>query len=308
MDKIERLRKGDRVALVATARKVSRDEMAPALKLLRSWGLEAVEPENLYCAENQMAGSDENRADMLQRVLDDDDIRAVFCVRGGYGTVRIIDRIDLSHFAQHPKWIVGYSDVTVLHSHIHQNFGIPTLHAIMPINIPDDADSRHYPAVDSLRQMLFEGSFRYENPVSAPCPTFRPGKAEGVVVGGNLSILYSLIGTPSDTDTDGKILMIEDLDEYLYHIDRMMTALGRSGKLARLGGLIVGAMTDMHDNAVPFGRTAVEIVWDCVKDYDYPVIFNAKFGHIGTENLALPFGCKTAMEVDSTGVLTLSAR
>lgn len=292
------LNAGDRVALVATARKVSPEEMEPAIRLLRSWGLSVVVPDGLYAAENQFAGSDSHRAALLQQQLDDPSVRAIICVRGGYGTVRIVDRLDLSRFNSRPAWLVGYSDVTVLHSHIHQHGGTPTLHAVMPINIPADADRHPCPAGEALRKALFGEPLRYAWP---RFPLNRAGSAEAPVVGGNLSILYSLAGSDSDISTDGKILFIEDLDEYLYHIDRMMQQLKRSGKLARLKGLVVGAMSDMHDNAVPFGRTAEEIVREAVDEYRYPVCFAAPFGHIGAENLALPLGLSAQLAVGTDG-------
>ena len=298
---MEKLKNGDKVAIAATARKVSPSEMQPAVRLLQSWGLQVVVPEGLYSADNQFAGDDNHRAALLQSLLDDDGIKAVFCARGGYGTVRIVDRLDFSRFAQSPKWIVGYSDVTVLHSHIARLFGIPTLHATMPVNIPSDSTDWDCPAVESLRQMLFDGHLHYEfeNDTDA---VNREGRCRAILTGGNLSILYSQLGSPSDIDTDGKILIIEDLDEYLYHIDRMMMALKRAGKLSKLKGLLVGAMSDMHDNAVPFGRNAERIVADAVKEYCYPVAFGCRFGHIGTDNCALPLGIEADVSVTSGGV------
>lgn len=293
-DVIRPLRRGDLVALAATARKVSPEEMAPAVRLLESWGLRVLQPEHLYDASNQFAGSDEVRAATMQRLLDDAEVRAIICVRGGYGTVRMVDGLDWSRFEQCPKWIVGYSDVTVLHSHVHARLSMPTLHATMPINIPDDACVRPYPAVEALRKALFGKELGYEFDGH---PLNRPGECEGVLVGGNLSILYSLCGSPSDINTDGKILFIEDLDEYLYHIDRMMMNLKRCGKLAGLKGLVVGAMSDMHDNAIPFGRTAEEIISNAVEEYGYPVCFNAPFGHIGMENGALVLGANVHLVV-----------
>ena len=290
----ERLKKGDKVALVATARRISQEEIAPTIQLLQSWGLEAVVPNELFAVENQMAGDDETRATVMQKMLDDESVKAIWCVRGGYGTVRIIDRLKFGHFARQPKWIIGYSDVTVLHSHIEHNVGIPTLHGTMPINIPEDATAIPYPAIESLKKALFEGQIHI---------TFdsnnknRIGEAEGVIVGGNLSILYSLCGSPSDIETDGKILFIEDLDEYLYHIDRMIQNLKRNGKLAKLKGLIVGAMSDMHDNSIPFGKSAEEIIQEAVNEYTYPVAFGAPIGHIGTENHALALGTKGKLSV-----------
>lgn len=296
-----KLRCGDKVAIVAPARKVTPDEVAPAVQMLESWGLRVVLPDGLFDAENQMAGSDSHRAALLQRQLDDQDVKAIFCARGGYGTVRIVDQLDFGRFCQSPKWIVGYSDITVLHSHIGRHCGIPTLHATMPLNVPADACRTAYPATESLRQVLFEGKVHYEF-VNESIVANRQGCCTAPVVGGNLSVLYSLLGSASDIDTEGCILLLEDLDEYLYHIDRMMMALRRAGKLQGLRGLLVGAMSDMHDNAVPFGRTAEEIVRDAVADYGYPVAFNCLFGHIGTENRALPLGVETKVRVASDSV------
>ena len=291
------LKKGDKVAIVATARKVSPEEIQPSVDLFTSWGLQVVVNQELYAQENQFAGSDEHRAKILQQALDDAEIKAIVCARGGYGTVRIIDKLDFSKFKNNPKWIVGYSDVTVLHSHIHNNFGIATLHATMPLNITQDAVFTQYPSTETLRAALFGELKNYDDTQLQSDKSFmnREGSAEGELVGGNLSMLYSLCGSKSDICTDGKILFIEDLDEYLYHIDRMMQNLKRTGKFEKLKGLIVGAMSDMHDNAIPFGKTAEEIVIDTVKDYDFPVIFCKDFGHVGTQNQALYFGRKAKL-------------
>ena len=290
MNGIKPLKKGDLVALAAPARAVSAEEMAPAIAMLESWGLQVVVPDGLYERDGQFAGSDGHRAALLQRLLDDAEVKAILCCRGGYGTVRLIDRLDFGRLALNPKWIVGYSDVTVLHSHLHRTLGLPTLHATMPINFP--ADLRPTPATESLRRALFgeEADYQWDG-------HGRDGVAEGPVVGGNLSILYSLCGSPSALDTRGKILLIEDLDEYLYHIDRMMQNLRRNGMLDGLAGLVVGGMTDMHDNAIPFGRTAEEIVMEAVAGSTFPVAFGAPFGHLGDNNLALTLGIKMRLEV-----------
>lgn len=289
------LKTGDRVAIAAPARAVSPEEMAPAIKTLTEWGLEVLVPDGLYERQNQLAGSDIHRAALLQKLLDDPSIRAIFCARGGYGTVRIIDRLDFSGFAAYPKWIVGYSDATVLHSHVQATLGLPTLHATMPINFA--ADGKPSPATDSLRQALFG---KPADIVWDSHPLDRKGEVKGMVVGGNLSILYSLLGSRSQIDTRGKILLIEDLDEYLYHIDRMMQALRRAGMLDGLAGLIVGGLTDMHDNTIPWGHTAEEIVMDAVADKPYPVAFNAPVGHLGHENCALTLGTMLSLTVDDT--------
>lgn len=292
------LHRGDKVAFVAPARKISLPELAPAIRLLESWGLEAVLPPHLFDSDHQLAGSDEVRAALIQQQLDDPEIGALWCVRGGYGTVRIIDKLDFSQFAQRPKWIVGYSDVTVLHSHIHRHLGIETLHATMPINIPDGEDPMQHPAIETLHRALFGEPTAYE---TAPHPLDRAGEAEGLVTGGNLSMLYSLCGSSSAIETEGKILFIEDLDEYLYHIDRMMMNLKRCGMLAGLAGLVVGQMSDMHDNAIPFGRSAEQIVRDAVEEYGYPVCFDFPAGHSGTENRALYLGRSAWLTVTPEG-------
>ena len=295
MKSIEPLKKGDIVALAAPARKVSPKEMAPAITRLNAWGLNVLIPEGLYAEEHQFAGSDDHRTALLQDLLDNPEVKAILCCRGGYGSVRIVDRLDFSHFKDHPKWIVGYSDVTVLHSHLH-TLGFPTIHATMPINF-GPAESA---ATESLRRVLFGEKIDYawnEIPHNTSFQNNRTGTAEGMVVGGNLSILYSLCGSRSQIDTQRKILLIEDLDEYLYHIDRMMQGLKRCGMLDGLAALVVGGMTEMHDNTVPFGKTAEEIVADAVAGQSYPVAFNSPFGHLGDNNLALPMGIKMRLEV-----------
>lgn len=294
MNEIPFLSRGDRVALAAPARKVSPEEMAPAVAMLQSWGLEVLVPSGLYAADGQLAGSDAHRTALLQALLDDEAVRAILCCRGGYGSVRIVDRLDFSRFARKPKWMVGYSDITVFHSHIQALLGLPTLHATMPVNFP--ADGRPTAATESLRRALFGEPqvYEWEAPLTLNVQSTR--RIEAPVAGGNLSILYSLCGSPSAIDTRGKVLLIEDLDEYLYHIDRMMQNLKRNGMLDGLAALVVGGLTEMHDNTVPFGRTAEEIVADAVAEYGYPVVFGAPFGHLGDNNLALPLGTKMCLE------------
>jgi muramoyltetrapeptide carboxypeptidase len=290
------LKKGDSIAMVATARKVSETEMEPAIKKFQSWGLKVQLGRNLFKDQNQFAGSDEDRIADFQKALDDDTIKAIIVARGGYGTVRIIDNLDFSIFKNNPKWIVGYSDVTVLHAHIHQNYAIETLHATMPINfLPDGSDNN---AILSLKKALFGENLTYQ----IECHKLNvEGKSEGAVVGGNLSLLYALGGSNSVIDTKGKILFIEDLDEYLYHIDRMMINLKRSGKLKNLAGLIVGGMTEMKDNTIPFGKNAYEIIADTIKEYQFPVCFGFPAGHM-EDNRALILGRKIRLEVLSNKV------
>jgi len=287
------LQKGDRIALVSPARKISPDEARPAIDVFESWGLEVVPGDYLFASFNQFAGSDEQRQLDLQQMLDDSSIRAIICSRGGYGTVRIIDRLDFTHFVRNPKWIVGFSDVTVLHSHIHRHFGVETLHAIMPVNFRDKCARSD--SLNSLKKALFGKKLEYRLPAGQHS---RKGSCKGPLVGGNLSILYSLTNTGSDISTEGKILFLEDLDEYLYHIDRMMMNLRRSGKLEGLAGLIVGGMTRMHDNEVPFNKSASEIIAEAVEDYSFPVCFDFPSGHVD-DNLALILGREVTLEIGS---------
>jgi muramoyltetrapeptide carboxypeptidase len=277
------LKRGDSVGIVAPARKISREEIEPAAAILREWGLNVVLGQNLFDACDQFSGTDEARASDFQEMLDNPQIRAVICARGGYGSLRVIDKLDFTRFLFQPKWLVGYSDVTVFHNHIHTQLNMATIHATMPINFLKDAES-----TDSLRRALFGEELIYTVTNQTMLPN-RAGIAEGQLVGGNLSLLYALQGSRSDIDTRGKILFIEDLDEYLYHVDRMMLSLKRTWKLSDLKGLIVGGMSDMKDNTIPFGKRAEEIIWDAVKQYDYPVCFGFPAGH-ETRNLALRFG------------------
>jgi len=299
MEKPSYLKKGDKVIIVSTARKISEEEIVPAVEVLNKWGLIVVLGSNLYGENNQFSGTTEERKNDLQKALDDEMVKAVFCARGGYGTVKIIDELDFSRFIKHPKWVVGYSDVTVLHNHINQNFNIQTLHATMPINFPTNTED----SLESLHEALFGEVLNFEfnnNDLNIT------GKTEGVLVGGNLSIIYSLTGTKSQLDTKGKILFLEDLDEYLYHIDRMMMNLKRSGMLKSLAGLIIGGMSDMNDNAIPYGKTANEIIKDAVSEYDYPVCFDFPAGHL-TDNRALIMGENVKLDVDESCSLRFSS-
>lgn len=285
------LKTGDKVAIIATARKVSYAEMEPAIAQLKAWGLKVLTGNYLTAESNQFAGTDQERTADFQQMLDDADVKAIFCARGGYGSVRIIDRLDFTHFVVSPKWIVGYSDITVFHAHINRNFGIETLHGTMPINFPPDG--RETPSTESLRKALFGEDIQYR---FASHPLNRMGNASGEVMGGNLSMLYSLSGSISDADTEGKILFIEDVDEYLYHIDRMMMNLKRAGKLSHLAGLVVGGLSGMNDNTIPYGFTAEQIIADAVAEYDYPVSFNFPAGH-QDNNFSLIMGRQAVLSV-----------
>jgi muramoyltetrapeptide carboxypeptidase len=286
------LQEGDSVAIVSAARKISLGEITPAINLLKSWGLKVVIGDTIDLTENQYAGSDEERTKDFQAMLDNTKVKAIWCARGGYGTLRIIDQLDFSSFLKNPKWIIGYSDITVLHSHLH-NSGVASSHATMPINVQKNTKK----ALKSLKKTLFgqkidkSVSFSKKNKL---------GKGKGKLVGGNLSILYSLLGSKTSINTDGKILFIEDLDEYLYHVDRMIIGLKRNGYFDNLQGLIVGGMTQMHDNTIPFGKTAKEIILDAVSEYDFPVCFKFPAGHID-DNRALMLGAEVEMEATDKG-------
>lgn len=282
------LKKGDTVALLCTARKFTPEEAQPAIELLQSWGLKVKLGETIGLDNFQLGGSDEQRATDFQQMLDDDNIKAIWCARGGYGTVRMIDKINFSNFRHNPKWVMGFSDVTVLHSHLH-NLGVATLHSIMPFSVPK-ADEK---AKETLKKALFGEEISYEIPSS---PYNKKGNTTGTLVGGNLSILYSLLGSKSSINTKDKILFIEDLDEYLYHVDRMMMNLKRNGYFEKLRGIIVGGMTDTHDNSIPFGRNASEIVLDITQEFDIPICFDFPAGHL-SDNRALFFGKTINFEV-----------
>ena len=277
---------GDTVALAAPARKISKQEILPAENWLKSNGFNFFYDDRLFAVDHQFAGSDQVRAAYFQDLLDDDSVNLIWCVRGGYGSARIIDKLDFSHFRQHPKWICGYSDITVFHSHIQRHLNTATLHTTMPINISDD--NLQTPAVQSFLSAITGQNLTYE---ISNHPLSRLQPFSGTLVGGNLSMLYSLMGSPSDVDTMDKVLFIEDLDEYLYHIDRMVLNLKRSGKFSHIKALLVGHLSDMHDNTIPFGKTAEEIVADYCRDLDFPLIFNVPVGHLA-DNRAFRCGCK----------------
>ncbi|MGB0916727.1 MAG: S66 peptidase family protein [Flavobacteriales bacterium] len=289
------LKPGSTIGIVATARKLTWEELEPTVGILTDAGFTVRTGQRMFSAEDQFAGSDEDRAADMQRMLDDSDINAILCARGGYGTVRIIDKLNFTEFQKHPKWLCGFSDITVLHAHINQNLGVATLHSSMPLSMKDLPED--HLQVSTLINSLKGELPSYEFPTH---PLNRVGEMEGEIVGGNLSVLYSILGSKSDIDTDGKILFMEDLDEYLYHIDRMMMNMKRNGKLAKLKGLIVGGMSDMNDNAIPFGKSAVEIIREAVEEYDYPVCFNFPAGHID-DNRALILGKKATIRITDSG-------
>jgi len=287
------LKKGDKVAITCPAKKLP-NPMTDAISLLQSWGLEVILGETLNLSFHQFAGDDAQRAQDLQRLVDDDSIKAIIAARGGYGTIRMIDKVDFGRLTQNPKWLVGFSDITLLHTHLYNNFNIQSIHGQMPVNIPDASAK----SLESLRKALFGEEISYEFNAHT---LNRSGEAEAILIGGNLSLLIAASGSVSDLDYNNKILFIEDVGEYLYAIDRMIRTLDRADKLKNLAGLIVGSFTEIKDNDIPFGQTVEQIIMDVVDKYDYPVCFDFPAGHI-PNNMSLIFGSRAKLAVNGSDI------
>lgn len=291
------LQAGDTIAIIPTARAITLEELRPGIDLVESWGLNVRLGEGVDRKQYQQAGSAAERAADLEAALKDPEVKAVWCARGGYGTVHLMELVDLSVLHKHPKWVIGFSDITVLHSALNR-IGVSSLHAQMPFNIAKKTTA----SIATLKAALFgqwpgstihrEGGHELDH----------PGMGEGELIGGNLSILYSLRGTPYDLDTRGKILYIEDLDELLYHVDRMVMNLKLGGLFKDLAGLVVGTMTEMHDKDPkdPFGLSAEAIVARAVANADYPVCYDFPAGHIA-DNRALVLGQRAKLNVTRHG-------
>ena len=290
------LKKGDRVAIVAPARKVNTVQIQDALEIIRHHGLEVVLSQHLFSGfHSYLAGSDHERLSDLQSCLDDPTVKAIICARGGYGSTRIVDELDLTKFALKPKWLVGFSDVTAIHLKLIKS-EIMSIHGTMPIlfSRPDSGDS-----ITSLMTVLLEGNFS----LAARASNFnRPGMAQGKLVGGNLSLVADSLGTSTEIETENCILLLEEIDEYFYRIDRMMTQLKRAGKLKNLKGLAIGHMTEIKESELPYGECIEKIILDKVKEYNYPVAFGIPSGH-ENPNLAWIHGSSTSFSVSAGGVL-----
>jgi muramoyltetrapeptide carboxypeptidase len=284
------LKIGDTIGILSTARKFTSEQLEFCVQLLNSWGFKVVIGASINAEEHQFAGADTLRAKNLQDFIDDPNINAILCARGGYGTMRIIDDIDFSKFINNPKWLCGFSDVTVLHQHL-QTLGIASIHSSMPSLFPTDVN---HTTLISLENALKGKELNYHVEISND--NLRMKNVEAAIIGGNLSLVYALQGSPSDIKTDGKILFIEDLDEYFYHIDRMMCSLDRAGKLKNLAALLVGGMTDMKDNSIPFGMNVPEIIHHYTKKYNYPVLFDFPAGH-WEKNYAIRLGQVAKIEI-----------
>jgi len=284
------LKAGDTIRIIAPAGKIEIGMLNQAIRLFNTWGLEVETGKHLFKSYNMFSATDEKRLEDLQDALNDKKIKAIICARGGYGTNRIIDNADFSEFSQNPKWIVGYSDITVLLIHIQKHCGLVSVHGIMPKNITgQEPDS----SITSLKEVLFGG-----NPVYTikGNPFNRIGEARGELTGGNLSILYSLTGTADEPDYAGKILFLEEVGEYHYHVDRMLTSLFRSGKLAQIKGIIIGDFTEIKDSEPGIGKSIYETIASHISNYNYPVVFGFPAGHSG-DNRALMIGSEVEIKV-----------
>ena len=287
------LKQGDKIAIVCPAKKLPKD-IKFAIDELQSWGLAVVLGESVTASFNQFAGSDELRTLDFQRFLDDKNIKAIIAARGGYGTLRIVDDLNFDAFEKNPKWLIGFSDITVLLSHSIAKLNTKCLHAQMPYTFKEATKD----SLILLRDILFglKPSFKYSSVVSN-----KIGMADGTLIGGNLSLLCAVQGSVSEMDFNGKILFLEDVGEQEYAIDRMMRMLDRAGKLRNLRCLIVGAFTGIKEEKIPFGQSAEQVVWEIVKKYDYPVCFNFPTGHIAN-NMPMVLGAAVSISIDNNNV------
>ena len=297
------LKPGDRIAITSPAGYISAEAILPAVEQLKSWGLEVVTGSSVGKRDFTFGGTDEERRYDFQQLIRDPAVKAILCARGGYGVVRIIDRIDFSPLAEHPKWIIGFSDITVLHCHLNRNYGLASLHSKMCNSFPSnwkEADAVQKETILSIKDALMGKPADYS---TSPSLFNRNGSAEGVLVGGNLKTIESLAGSKSDLRTTNKILFVEDTGEYLYSIDRMFWNLKRSGKLDHLAGLIVGGFKTKpaEDPAEEFGKTLEQIVLEKLDGCNYPVCFNFPVGH-QKNNYALKCGVIHKLTVTSTEV------
>src|SRR5258706_11507557 len=292
------LQPGDLIGIVCPSGAMPVEKTSECIRVLNEeWGFRTKVGKTVGSQFNYFSGTDEERLNDLQQMLDDDEVKAVLCARGGYGMTRIIDRLNFKKFKKNPKWIIGYSDITVLHSQLYANYYISSLHAPMAAAFNDAGYINRF--VQSFRSAIEGKKAKY---ITDPHSFNKKGEAIGELVGGNLSLLTHLIGTDSDIRTRGRILFIEDVGEYLYNIDRMLYQLKRSGKLSKLAGLIVGGFTDMKDTERPYGQTVQEIIHDAISEYDYPVCFGFPVSH-GKENYALKIGVGYKLKVGKSKVI-----
>ena len=287
------LKKGDKIAIVCPAKKLPKS-IDVGIAILKDWGLEVITGKTVNGSYHQFSGTDAERTADLQQYLDDPSVKAIIAARGGYGTIRIIDQLDFSSFNEAPKWLIGFSDITILLSHALAKLNVQSIHGQMPYTFEDSTAE----ALESLRKTLFgeEVIYEYESSFAS-----RDGVTEGILIGGNLSLLIAVEGSESGMDYTDKILFLEDVGEHEYSIDRMMRLLKRAGKLANLKGLIIGAFNEIAEEKIPFGQTPEEIIWDLVKEYNYPVCFNFPTGHID-DNRALVLGKTVSLNVINNNI------
>ena len=291
--KPEYLKKGDTVAIVAPSGvlKNYNGYILKAKELLKSWELEVIIGENVFNENGHFAGTDNQRSADFQLALDDKSIKAIWCARGGYGAMRVIDNLNFEKYKENPKWIIGYSDITAIHNDLHNNKS-ESIHGIMCKSL-EKIDVDNNESISLLKKTLFGEKLSYT--IEGNNYNIK-GNSNGQLIGGNLTLLHCLLGSESSIDTDGKILFIEDLGEYLYHIDRMLISLKRAGYFDNCKGLIVGDFTDMRRNTTPFGRNLKELILDIVREYDFPVSFGFPAGH-GEKNYPMILGREINLEV-----------
>lgn len=281
------LKPGDTIGITCPAGNITLPEIHSAMQQMETWGFKVRIGDTVGKKDFTFGGTDDERTKDLQQMMDDESIQAIMCARGGYGAVRIIDRLDFTKFALMPKWIIGFSDITVIHSHLNRNYNIASIHSKMCNSFPDDwskAEQTQIDSIISIKNSLVGEKMKYNFSSNLNNKT---GTVEGQLVGGNLKTIESLSGTKSDIQTDGKILFVEDTGEYLYSIDRMFWNLKRTRKLSNLKALIVGGFKAKPDDAgEDFGRTLYEIVLEKIKEFNYPVCFDFPVGH-QKENYAL---------------------
>jgi len=289
------LKTGDSIAILAPAGVlIQREEIInQAKELVEGWGLNVIIGDHVFNQDNHFSGTDEERTSDFQKALDNPSIKAIWCARGGYGSGRILDKLDYTNFRVSPKWIIGYSDITAFHSHVH-NLGIQTIHAMMGTSLSFNPEET-VQSIETFRKALFGEELSYNINSSE---FNRTGEAEGILVGGNLSILQNMLGSVSQLNTDGKILFIEEIGEYKYHIDRMLQGLKRAGYFNNCKGLIIGDISNIKKNTTPWGSSIEQLILDVVKEFDFPVLFNFPAGH-ETDNRALLFGKIIKMNIDS---------
>lgn len=292
------LKKGDRIGLVCPAGYMASEKVGACIEALNNWGYEVITGKTVgSTSNNYFSGTDDERLDDLQGMLDDANIHAILCARGGYGTSRIIDRLNFNAFKRNPKWIIGFSDITVIHAHLYTKFGIASMHA--PMAAAFNYNEGDNPYITSLRRALAGKKLRYE---CVPHIFNRKGEAVGELIGGNLTMLAHLIGSASELKTRGRILFLEDVGEYLYNVDRMLYQLKRSGKLERLAGVIIGGFTESKDTGRPFGKTVYEIIRDVFQQYSYPICYNFPVSH-DKENVALKIGVGYKLRVSKSKIV-----